>query len=176
MKIKGTVCFIVFLILLSVFTLGDKNIEAEEEIQVELKVKGESVGVRPDIDLATVELSFKDLEEGIAFIHLKSPEENFFSPTDFPIVEGTDLIDTSISIEGGKATFDYMFPIRGKYLLDIVLQDHTGTQVGQHKLDLTIKENPKEIQNAIIFIIILVLFGFIVGYMFTKRRGNRYAA
>ncbi|MFS1511063.1 hypothetical protein VQL36_01305 [Chengkuizengella sp. SCS-71B] len=149
-------------------------IMGEESIKVE--VNNENGGeTRPDLDTAKVELTFTEIENGSANILLSSPERNFFSPTDFPIVEGTKLIDSTILVENGKAEFDYMFPIRGDYQMKVEVLDENGTLAGTHLLNIHIPENPDEVQNAIVFVGILVLFGFFVGLILTARRGRGHA-
>jgi|GEM_PF-2461187 len=149
-------------------------VSAEEAVTIE--VKNEEGGqVRPDLDTAKVELSFTEVQNGSAHIQLSSPERKFFSPTDFPMVEGTDLIDSTLSIENGKASFNYMFPIRGDYHLQVDVVDEKGNKVGNHHLVVNISENPKEVQNAILFIAILAVFGLIAGYVLARRRRNTYA-
>lgn len=142
---------------------------AKDAATIELN-EGVLAAVRPDLDTPTVELSFQDVTNGSAHIQLSSPEINFFSPTDFPWVEGTPLIDSTVSIKNGKASFNYMFPIRGEYAMTLELMDAAGKSMGTQELKINIHENPEEVQNAIIFIGLLALFGLLCGWVFSKRR------
>lgn len=142
---------------------------AKDAAAIELN-EGVLATVRPDLDTPTVELSFQDVTNGSAHIQLSSPETKFFSPTDFPWVEGTPLIDSTVSIENGKASFDYMFPIRGEYAMTLDVMDDTGKSIGTQELKINIHENPKEVRNAIIFIGLLAIFGLLCGWVFSKRR------
>lgn len=147
---------------------------AGEAVRVE--VKNEQGGeVRPDLDTAQVELSFSEIQSGTARVFLSSPEPEFFSPTDFPIVEGTDLIDATLPVVNGKASFQYMFPIRGDYRLKVEVMDEKGNALGTHDLVISISENPEEVKNAVLFIALLAVFGFAVGYLLSRRRKHVHA-
>lgn len=144
--------------------------------QVEVQVQNEQGNKpRPDLDTAMVELTFADFQSGSAHIMLHSPQRKFFSPTDFPIVEGTELIDAILSVENGKVSFDYMFPIRGDYELHIEAVDAKGNIIGTYQNVINIPENPDEVRNATIFIAILAIFGLITGFGFAKRRQRTHA-
>lgn len=163
-------------IIAIIFALMFSNSPVTAGESVIVNVQNEQGGdVRPDLDTAEVELTFVNIQNGTAHIFLRSPERKFFSPTDFPIVEGTDLIDATLPIENGKATFQYMFPIRGDYHLKVDVVDGEGKAVGTHELVITINENPEEVKNAVIFIAILVAFGFVVGYVLSRGRKRVHA-
>lgn len=147
---------------------------AEEEVKVKI-TNEQGVEVRPDLDTAQVELTFTDIQNGSAHVFLNSPERKFFSPTDFPMVEGTKLIDSTLAVENGKAVFDYMFPIRGDYPMKVEVMDEKGNPAGTHHLVVNIHENPDEVKNSIIFISALVSFGVIAGFTLAKRRKNVHA-
>ncbi len=147
---------------------------AGEAVRVE--VKNEQGGeVRPDLDTAQVELAFSEIQSGTARVFLSSPEPEFFSPTDFPMVEGTDLIDATLPVVNGKASFRYMFPIRGDYQLKVEVIDEKGNALGTHDLVISISENPEEVKNAVLFIALLAVFGFAVGYLLSRRRKHVHA-
>jgi hypothetical protein len=147
---------------------------AGEKVKVEVKNEN-GEGARPDLDTAKVELTFPDIQNGSARIVLSSPERKFFSPTDFPMVEGTKLIDSTLSVENGKASLDYMFPIRGDYRMKVKVMDEKGKSTGSYELFINIHENQDEVKKAIIFIVSLALFGFIAGFVLSKRRKNVHA-
>ncbi|MCA0757664.1 hypothetical protein KP806_21610 [Paenibacillus sp. N4] len=126
--------------------------------------------VRPDLDTPVVELSFQEVTNGSAHIRLNSPEADFYSPTDFPWVEGTPLIDSTVTIKDGRAAFEYMFPIRGEYAMTLDILDEAGQAVGTQELTINIHENPNEVRNAVLFISLLAAFGLLCGWIFSKRR------
>jgi hypothetical protein len=163
------------MVVLSIGLIPMTAVAAEEKVRIEIK-EGPVGAVRPDLDTATVELAFSQVPNGSAHIRLRSPETKFFSPTDFPWVEGTELIDATLLIEGGKATFNYMFPIRGDYPMTVELFGENGQSLGIHQLVVSMQENPKEVQNAILFVVLLGSFGLLVGFGLSKWRGNLHAA
>lgn len=150
------------------------SVIAGEDVKIDVENK-QGKGARPDLDTVKVELTIPDIESGSAHIVLNSPERKFFSPTDFPMVEGTKLIDSTLSVENGKAAFDYMFPIRGEYRMKVEVLDEKGNVAGTHQLFIDIHENPEEVKKAIIFVVSLALFGFFVGFVLAKRRKNVHA-
>lgn len=163
------------LALALVATLFYGSAMAEPHIEVIVE-DGPEGSVRPDLDTAAVQILFNGIQSGSAHIKLKSPKKEFFSPTDFPWVEGTELIEATLSISGGKASFHYMFPIRGEYPLTVEWSDENGTPLGSQQMVISIQENPQEIQNAILFIALLCTFGIIIGYGLARGRRNLYAA
>jgi hypothetical protein len=169
MKFKSVFILFAFLLMFSV-----PAVIAEEKVSVEVKNKsGEEA--RPDLDTAKVRLTFTDIESGSARIVLTSPERNFFSPTDFPMVEGTKLMDTNLAVENGRAAFDYMFPIRGDYQMTVQVINQFENPMGTYELVIPIPENPDEVTNGVIFISSLALFGMIAGFILAKRRNYNHA-
>jgi hypothetical protein len=148
---------------------------AAQDVKVEVK-DGPAGPARPDLDTAAVLLTFQGIQNGSAHIQLASPEKDFFSPTDFPWVEGTPLIDAKVAIEDGKASFEYMFPIRGKYPLTVEWFDENEKSIGTNQLVIPIQENSQEIRNAILFVALLGVFGLAAGFGLSKWRGRSYAA
>lgn len=154
-----------------------QGISFAQENQVQVKVSGPAgMAARPDKDTANVEFTFGQVQNGSAHLLLHSPAKKLFPSTDFPWVEDTDLIDSTVSIVDGKASFDYMFPIRGDYPMTVELMDNNGNKLDSQQLLVTIEENPKEIRNAIFFVALLAAFGLITGFGLAKRRRTTYAA
>ncbi|MGG1596918.1 hypothetical protein [Paenibacillus naphthalenovorans] len=162
------------LAVLAVGMISLSSAFAEQEVNVEVK-NGPAGAVRPDLDKATVELSIPAIRDGSAHIRLRSPEKKFVS-TDFPWVEGTELIDSTVAIRDGKASFQYMFPIRGEYPLSVEWFDENGHPEGSRQFAVTIEENPKEVQNALIFMAMLAFFGLLAGFGLSRRRRGIHAA
>lgn len=165
-----TKLIIIFMFLL---TVPISSVYADATVKVGI-MNAQGGNPRPDLDTANVVLTFDGIQNGTSHILLTSPDRKFYSPTDFPFVEGTRLIDADLQVVNGKATFDYMFPIRGDYRMTVETKDENGQLVGSNDLTITIKENPEEVKNAIVLITILAFFGLMVGYIFAKlkRRAN----
>jgi hypothetical protein len=162
------------MVLFAVAMISVSPAAADQEVNIELKKDSEGA-IRPDLDTATVILNFHDVQDGSARMLLRSPERKLLSPTDFPNVEGTALIDSTLSIKEGKASFEYMFPIRGDYPVSLELLDKDEKPLRSYQLVIHIQENPEEIQNAILFTGLLGAFGLFVGWALSKRRGNLHA-
>lgn len=71
----------------------------------------------------------------------------------------------------GKLDFRYAFPIRGEYTLTVKATP-TGnpSQAVEKTLHFTINENPAKVRNVTIFIVVLLLLGFVTAYILTSRR------
>lgn len=89
--------------------------------------------------LATV-VDGKPLATGWLNLRLEAPQPSFFS-TDYPLAEGSSLIEMRLPLEAGKAEWKYNFPIRGEYRLFVEVLAPDGTQsskmftieVGEHR-------------------------------------------
>lgn len=118
----------------------------------------------PDKNLVQVDVPVKGAEGTPVRVKLFAPPAHFFPSTDFPVVEGTQLLDGTFMIHDGKVSFQYLFPIRGTYRLVI---EGMGAK---RLIELDIEENPDEIRNAVVLISGLIVFGFLCGYFLTKWR------
>ena len=55
------------------------------------------------------------LENGWVQVRLDAPPHGRFFSTDFPFVEGSQLLDMRLPIHHGRVRWQYVFPIRGQY-------------------------------------------------------------
>jgi hypothetical protein len=120
----------------------------------------------PDQNLVQVDVPVKGAEGTPVRVKMFAPPAQFFPSTDFPVVEGTQLLDGTFMIHDGKVSFQYLFPIRGTYQLVV---EGGGLK---RLTELDINENPDEVKNSILFITGLIVFGFLCGYFLTKWRGR----
>ena len=60
------------------------------------------------------------IENGWVQIRLDAPPPGRFFSTDFPFVEGSQLLDMRLPLRQGRVHWDYLFPIRGQYRMVIV--------------------------------------------------------
>jgi len=98
----------------------------------------------------------------------------FFS-TDFPQVEGTPLIELEISSIQGKVEWEYVFPIRGIYRLEVSAIDGVGDGVKQ-VFPLRVRESRTKLVILGAFLTGLFLFGLMVGRLFTPRINEAHIA
>jgi hypothetical protein len=100
-------------------------------------------------------------------INLKifTPPKNIWFTTDFPIVEGTKLLEMEAIAPQGELQIQQMFPIRGTYqLLVNVAPTEANTLVPfEQKLTLSVSENWLKYRNFAILIAILLGLGLVGG-------------
>lgn len=128
--------------------------------------------ILPDYTLSTVRIAVLD-EQGnpipnvkIGF-DLKAPSPGLFFSTDFPVVEGTDLMNFEFVADGGVLEFDYLWPIRGSYEVALSAAPTAQSPVQFAPIsdtrEFSLSENPEEWTNLIVLIAILAVFGLISG-------------
>jgi hypothetical protein len=108
-------------------------------------------------------------------IRLYAPTRGLFFSTDFPQVEGTPLIELEISSIQGKVEWEYLFPIRGIYRLEVSAIDGVGDGVKQ-VFPLRVRESRTKLVILGAFLTGLFLFGLMVGRLFTPRINEAHIA
>ncbi len=91
---------------------------------------------------------------------LTPPKTPWFT-TDFPIVEGTTLLELPINAQKGQAKFQLMPPIRGQYQVQLNVQPQvTGAFAPfTETASFRVSENPQKYQNLAILLAALMLLG-----------------
>ncbi len=130
------------------------------------------VEIIPDDTLSTVRISVLDEQANPIpnvkiGVDLKAPSPGLFLSSDFPIVEGTDLMSYEFLAEGGVLEFEYLWPIRGSYELALSAAPTAQSPVQFEPISDTrtfkLNENPAEVTNVIVFVAVLAVFGLISG-------------
>ncbi|NQZ58534.1 MAG: hypothetical protein HRT88_13845 [Lentisphaeraceae bacterium] len=126
--------------------------------------------IGPDVTVAKLKFTLSldgQLVDGNVRIQLASPVKNTGFSTDFPIVESTQLFDTTALTQDGVLILDYLFPIRGEYKLTVTVESAvTGAfETSVLQQSFTLNENPDEVNNFTILVTILVAFGLISGFV-----------
>lgn len=116
----------------------------------------------------------KSVEEGKFHIRLNAPQPGLILSTDFPLVEGTRLIEMDLVAAKGRVTWEYVFPIRGVYRLEVTALNGAGNEVSA-VFPIRIRENRTKLLYLWIFVVFLFLFGVTVGRLFTARNGHNHA-
>jgi hypothetical protein len=101
-------------------------------------------------------------------VRLFSPEPGRFFSTDRPLVEGTQLLEFEITSASGATEWEYLFPIRGKYRLEVTAADGRGGRLSQ-TFDLRIRESRKKLVLLFVFSAALFSFGFAAGRALSGR-------
>lgn len=115
--------------------------------------------------LAAVDAKGKPLENALVHLQILTPPRNLWFATDFPIVEGTKLLDVEAIAPQGELQVQQMLPIRGNYqLLVNVTPTVAGafTPFGQ-TITLPVAENPLKYRYFGILAAILLLVGLAGG-------------
>jgi hypothetical protein len=114
----------------------------------------------------------KPVVQGRVAIRLEAPEPGRFFSTDFPLVEGSRLLDISLPLRQGRAEWKYLFPIRGQYRLTVEFAAPDGRKTNK-TFPLRIRENKQKWVFLAIFSLALFALGVIAGRIFTSSRSSR---
>jgi hypothetical protein len=112
-----------------------------------------------------------------AQFHLKvlTPQPTPWFTTDFPIVEGTQLLDITGAAPAGEFQMQQVFPIRGNYQVQV---DVTPTVAGafapiQQTLNLNVPENPLKLAYFPVLLVMLLTIGFGGGWVIAGREARQ---
>ncbi len=100
-------------------------------------------------------------------IKMVTPETNPWISTDFPIVEGTELLSLEVPAAQGVVEFEQMLPIRGTYrvLVNVLPMNDTGAKPLIEKvLTVNVPENPVKFRNFAILAGLCTLVGAVGGF------------
>jgi hypothetical protein len=93
--------------------------------------------------------------------------------TDFPLVEKTLLLEMDLIAAQGRAMWEYVFPIRGVFRLEVSKLNGAGTEVSEI-FPLRVRENRTKLLYLGIFVVFLFVFGVVVGRLFTTSNKGDY--
>jgi hypothetical protein len=114
----------------------------------------------------------KPMAQGWVVIRLDAPDPGRFFSTDFPLVEGSRLLDMSLLLRQGKAEWKYLFPIRGHYRLTVEYAAPDGRKASK-TFTLAIREHKQKWFFLGIFSLALFAVGAVAGRVFTASRSKR---
>lgn len=143
---------------------------SELQIRFRPEVVGQQIGPDDDVVKFTFEL-LRDGKPVDALLHvmLDSPPPGSVLSTDFPIVEGTRLIDSSVATCDGHLTLEYMFPIRGRYRWNVTAMPLDAQHLScSEAFDFTIFENRSEIVNFSALLAGLAVLGLVAGVVLAQ--------
>ncbi len=118
--------------------------------------------VHPQHDKVQFEFFIKGadgLPLSAAKIHVKllAPATQLLFSTDFPLVEGSVLLDAELVADQGRFAFSFVPPIRGMYRIEAAVIGDDGGRAFHQEWQAAIAENPEKIRNLTVFL--LILFG-----------------
>jgi hypothetical protein len=153
-------------------TLILSPLAAAEEFNIYFKTSPPSQYLRPFYDPGTLSLLVtvadgKPLGQGWAEIRLDAPEPGRFFSTDFPLVEGSRLIEVRLPLRRGRTEWKYLFPIRGEYRLTVDVLTTEGKKASK-VFPLQIKEHQSKWSFFGLFTLGLFALGLAAGRIFTQ--------
>jgi hypothetical protein len=100
-------------------------------------------------------------------LQLLTPGKTPWFTSDFPIVEGTKLLELGAKSPEGKVEFEQVMPIRGSYTLKAQVTPLTADafESFEQSIQLSVPENAAKYRNAAILIGILILAGVSSGWV-----------
>lgn len=119
------------------------------------------------LTLQAVDAAGQPLQNANLKLRLQTPAKTPWLTSDFPVVEGTTLLELGASAPQGELQFQQVMPIRGTYQLQVsVTPQKTGAfSPFQQTLPLSVPENPVKYRNVAILTVILLLAGFSGGWV-----------
>jgi hypothetical protein len=105
-------------------------------------------------------------------LKLLTPAKTPWFTTDFPIVEGTTLLDLEATPVNGKLALQQVFPIRGTYQFGIEVTPLVANEFKpiSQNLTLTVPENSEKYVNLAILAGILLAVGWMGGLVIGSRQ------
>jgi len=172
---------ILFLLLFSSLVLSGSKAVANNDFNVNMVTTPTAKSIGPVADLVHTTLTVKDSNRTIVpnaylKLHIHSPKGNKILSTDFPWVENTHLMEYEGYLNNGTLVFDYIYPIRGKYRIDVQAGLTPNALSDKQSLSLSVNENPVELKNLLIFIAILLAFGITAGFIIGRGVPSKKAA
>ncbi|BFM40942.1 hypothetical protein [Synechocystis sp. LKSZ1] len=100
-------------------------------------------------------------------LQLLTPAKTPWFTSDFPIVEGTKLLELNAKAPSGKLEFEQVMPIRGNYMLKAQVTPLVAGafEPFEQSLKLSVPERFVKYRNAAILIGILILVGGVSGWI-----------
>ena len=117
--------------------------------------------------LQAVDAGGKLLTNALIKLQISTPPRNPLLTTDFPIVEGTELLELEAAAPNGKLEFQQMLPIRGNYQIQVNVSPLVANAFAsyQQTLNLNVRENPVKYKFFAVIAAILLSLGLLGGWV-----------
>lgn len=124
------------------------------------------------LTLEAIDANGQPLTNAKIRVQILTPSKTPWFTTDFPIVEGTKLLDIDAIAPQGKLQLQQTFPIRGTYqlLVDVTPQSANAFTPFQQTLTLSIPENWIKYRNFAILAAVLLAVGLVGGWIIGGRQ------
>ncbi|MCC5655715.1 hypothetical protein LC608_01675 [Nostoc sp. XA010] len=119
------------------------------------------------LKLQAVNAAGKPLENTKISLQILTPNRNPWLTTDFPIVEGTKLLQIDATAPDGKLEIQQILPIRGNYQLLVNVSPLVANAFApyQQSLNLNVRENPIKYKYFVVIAAILLSLGLLGGWV-----------
>lgn len=119
------------------------------------------------LTLQAVDAAGKPLENAKINLQILTPPPNPWLTTDFPLVEGTKLLQINAAAPDGKLEIQQMLPIRGNYQLRVNVSPLVANAFApyQQTLNLNVRENPVKYKYFAVVAAILLSLGLVGGWV-----------
>ncbi|QHG16121.1 hypothetical protein [Nostoc sp. ATCC 53789] len=119
------------------------------------------------LTLQAVDATGKHLENTKISLQILTPPPNPWLTTDFPIVEGTKLLQMNATAPDGKLEIQQMLPIRGNYQLMVNVSPLVANAFAPYQqiLNLNVHENPIKYKYFVVIAAILLSLGLLGGWV-----------
>ncbi len=119
------------------------------------------------LTLQAIDAAGKPLKNALMGLQILTPPPNFWLTTDFPIVEGTKLLQIDAAAPDGKLEIQQILPIRGNYQLQVNVSPLVANTFApyQQTLNLNIHENPVKYKYFAVVAAILLSLGLLGGWV-----------
>jgi hypothetical protein len=165
----GSIAGIASLFLVTAPSLAQSRLELETNPPLD-----EVIPFKQPITLSLKALGDEglSLQDATVQVKLLTPPKTPWLTTDFPIVEGTTLLDMAIAAPKGEAQVQLMPPVRGRYQLVATVTPRVAGEFEpfSETLDFSVPENPEKYHNLLILLAILGVTGFGGGWVIGGRQ------
>ncbi|MBH8561293.1 hypothetical protein I8748_03730 [Nostoc sp. CENA67] len=119
------------------------------------------------LTLQAVDGENKPLKNALIHLTILTPPSNPWLTTDFPIVEGTKLLQMDAIAPDGKLEFQQILPIRGNYQLQVNVSPLVANAFAPYEqtLNLKVRENPVKYKYFAVIAAILLSVGLLGGWI-----------
>ncbi|MEH2036979.1 hypothetical protein [Nostoc sp.] len=119
------------------------------------------------LTLQAVDAAGKSLANAKISLQILTPPRNPWLTTDFPIVEGTKLLQMNAAAPDGKLEIQQMLPIRGNYQLLVKVSPLVANTFAAYEqtLNINVHENPIKYKYFVVIAAILLSLGLLGGWI-----------
>jgi hypothetical protein len=119
------------------------------------------------LTLQALDTAGRPLQNALIGLQILTPASNPLLTTDFPIVEGTKLLQMNAVAPDGKLEIQQILPIRGNYQLRVKVSPQVANAfvAYEENLNLHVRENPVKYKYFVVIAAILLSMGLLGGWI-----------